>query len=338
MMRQWRNQPIFGLMENKLLASSLLEEFGVPQCDVRYGAFAHHSLGKWPIYKRSEFKEALKEKLSSKRDPYHFVVKSATSGMGKNVLIMTPKRWHDNRWRPDVVVSYVEKFMYKESWWSDWGQKYEHLGVVMQDFFADDKEQCKQPEPMYEIKAHVVLGKFSRGRVAQIGNKKWPVLHLLYAPSRSNEYKLKIATRRKGKYKQTVDHWKDYLKPRLERYAVTERMADIAGKITGALKADYWRLDVFWSPCSGEIAVNEITYPSHMVFASSGRAFKELETMYKTQAYKTVPGDRILDRLLKALRIDKQVFLESPDYLKMKHAADEEYERTGGVVKRPAKR
>ena len=45
MMSRYQTRPIFGIVENKLLAHSLLHSLGVPQLPVEYGAFARHQLG-----------------------------------------------------------------------------------------------------------------------------------------------------------------------------------------------------------------------------------------------------------------------------------------------------
>jgi len=58
-MARLRKLPIFGILENKLLAHSLLHSLGVPTMDVAYGALTRAQLGEWATYAEPPMRAAL---------------------------------------------------------------------------------------------------------------------------------------------------------------------------------------------------------------------------------------------------------------------------------------
>lgn len=131
MLRRYRAQPIFGVIENKLLLHTYLGSQHVPQAPVLYGAFATKALGAWPRYERAALEAAIAGRTQ-------FVLKSATNGGGTDVLLMNPVRWHAEGWRMANVSAYAEAFLspHAARWVSEWGQRYEHRGVIVQETIA----------------------------------------------------------------------------------------------------------------------------------------------------------------------------------------------------------
>ena len=52
MLRRYREGRTPAIMENKLLAHSLLRSIGAPVAPILYGAFGGRALGDWPRYER----------------------------------------------------------------------------------------------------------------------------------------------------------------------------------------------------------------------------------------------------------------------------------------------
>ena len=106
-LRRWRRDPIFGIIENKLLQATLLSTFAnARQAQIIYGAFATKAMGAWPRWSRASLLQALEGRR-------HFVLKSATNGGGADVLIMTEERWLRESWTPDNVSRYAARFLQK---------------------------------------------------------------------------------------------------------------------------------------------------------------------------------------------------------------------------------
>ena len=171
---RWRRAPLFGIIENKLLARTFLSSLRtrVAQAPIIYGAFATKSLGGWPKYDPSQLLLA----LGTQR---HFVLKSATNGGGADVLIMTPERWQQEGWTAENVTQYAERFMchkdpcafpgVKARWFSEWGQKYEHRGVVVQESIipmsANGSDLTEDTSLTFEMKANVAFGQVGSARL-----------------------------------------------------------------------------------------------------------------------------------------------------------------------------
>jgi hypothetical protein len=198
-LRRWRRDPIFGIIENKLLQATLLSSIAnARQARVVYGAFATKAMGTWPIWSRTSLERALEGMR-------HFVLKSATNGGGADVLIMTEERWHREGWRVENVSRYAGRWMERGAprspypkalhtsrlthasrvcgvarlaeWrqqqvYSEWGQQYEHRGVIVQENLSPIRNQPSdvslQPSKLaippppgklsFELKANVAFG------------------------------------------------------------------------------------------------------------------------------------------------------------------------------------
>ena len=98
MMTRWRRGATFGVLENKLLAHTLLQALEIPQADVLYGSFATKALGAWPRYNRTALLRSLAQHGRS------FVLKSATNGGNADVLVMTPSKWAAGGWTKAKVA------------------------------------------------------------------------------------------------------------------------------------------------------------------------------------------------------------------------------------------
>lgn len=131
--RQYREGRTQAMLENKLLVTSLLRRLQIPAVRVLYGGFASHALGEWPQYKRTDFAAALRSLIiAGKRQ---FVLKSATDGMSQNILIMNADKWTSQGWTVDRVTQTAEEMILQNGsgWFTHWGQKFEHRGVLLQE-------------------------------------------------------------------------------------------------------------------------------------------------------------------------------------------------------------
>ena len=94
MSRRFRMKRTFGVMENKLLAHSLLRELNVSTPDIYYGAFSHEAMGDWPRYSSATLARVL-----SKVEPSRWVLKTISGGQQHGSLhgkqLLTLKSSHD---------------------------------------------------------------------------------------------------------------------------------------------------------------------------------------------------------------------------------------------------
>ena len=134
MLRRYRSGRTQAIIENKLLAHSLLRSLGVPVAPILYGAFGSRAMGGWPRYQRDGFAAALR-RLERK----DFVLKTASDGMSHNVLLMSDARWHSERWTTARAAALAEEWILpqpdgrnRSGWFTRWGQRYEHRGVLLQ--------------------------------------------------------------------------------------------------------------------------------------------------------------------------------------------------------------
>jgi len=134
MLRRYREGRTQAIIENKLLAHSLLRSLGVPVAPILYGAFGSRAMGGWPRYQRDGFAAALR-RLERK----DFVLKTASDGMSHNVLLMSDARWRSEHWTTARAAALVEEWILpqpdtrnRSGWFTRWGQRYEHRGVLLQ--------------------------------------------------------------------------------------------------------------------------------------------------------------------------------------------------------------
>ena len=154
MLRRYREGRTPAIMENKLLAHSLLRSIGAPVAPILYGAFGGRALGDWPRYERAALVVAI-ERLSRK----DFVLKSATDGMSKNLLLMSDARWRAEAWSAAKAAALVESWILPQpdshnqsGWYTRWGMVHEHRGMLLQAAAFDpqlllcERYMAKKPE------------------------------------------------------------------------------------------------------------------------------------------------------------------------------------------------
>jgi hypothetical protein len=99
------------VLENKLLAHTVMTRLGIPVLDVAYGAFAHTPLGEWKQYERDDLYSALRANRLGPDRP--FVVKPASDGTNFGLLVMHPSKWKKENWTEALVARHVERFLFK---------------------------------------------------------------------------------------------------------------------------------------------------------------------------------------------------------------------------------
>jgi len=315
---RWRQGPTFGLMENKLLAHSLLDALHVPQPEVIYGAFATKPLGRWPAYSRANFTRALHGKR-------HFVLKSATNGGNSDVLVMTPARWEAESWNPAKLIDFVERFVRREhvkaKWWSEWGQVFEHRAVIVQESLSPKSREgfgCSEGELILEAKVHAPLGVLASGRLQALPFDSNSYLDVTFEAAGAirclGGRNLANATALCSRAVRLLLHHRTQLEA-------------VAAKVTRALGADWMRLDVFLSE-AGLFSVNELSYPSHIgAFTGGGDSLSidPLVNAYKTKQLTRAPSATFLAPLFAACGIDAYDFLLAADFRGMRHASEATY-------------
>lgn len=168
MLSRYRTGRTQAIIENKLLAHQLLRSMGAPVAPVLYGAFGSHAMGAWPRYDREHFVAAVR--AIGRKD---FVLKSATDGMSHNLLLMSDARWRAERWTPARAAALAESWILPQppshnqsGWFTRWGQRYEHRGVLLQAAAFDphmllcEKVVAVKPEKRGKMlkKAHAFCG------------------------------------------------------------------------------------------------------------------------------------------------------------------------------------
>ena len=154
MLRRYREGRTPAIMENKLLAHTLLRSMGAPVAPILYGAFGGRALGGWPRYERAGLVAAI-QRLRRK----DFVLKSATDGMSKNLLLMSDARWRAEAWSAAKAAVLVESWILPQpdshnqsGWYTRWGMVHEHRGMLLQAAAFDpqlllcERYMAKKPE------------------------------------------------------------------------------------------------------------------------------------------------------------------------------------------------
>ena len=317
-LRRWRRAPVFGLMENKLLAHSLLEALHIRQPEVIYGAFATKALGKWPAYARKDLMEAMHGKR-------RFVLKSATNGGNVDVLVMDPARWESEDWTASRLADYVERFVKpnhpQAKWWSEWGQVYEHRAVIVQESFVPrigGGFGCIEGELHLEAKVHAPLGRLASARLQALpfdGAKYLDVQFVANGITCLGGRNLANTTAHCARAVRLLTHHR----PALERAAATT---------SHALGADWMRLDVFLTE-GGVLSVNELSYPSHIGSFTGGGdeiSISPLREAYAHGRLARAPAALFLAPLLRACDVDPYAFLLAADFRMMRHASEATYD------------
>ena len=255
MMGAYRGARTFGVLENKLLASSAMSKLGLPSMEVVYGAMAHTALGEWPVYTKEGMASAL---LAGGYGATNgFVVKPASDGTNYGLLLMTAERWNRENWTYGLVCRHVERFLYKPR--SSWGQWYEQRGVVVQELYTDDAPQsARWPRGLAEMNVLVHLGYPVHMRVMQI-------------PKAASSGCFDVRLHVNGSYEclpsaTCPDPIPTCLKYGLRFHQVLPEVGAYARRLATFFGADWFRFDYFYGHPRRPIRVNEVSYPSHHTY------------------------------------------------------------------------
>jgi len=351
MMRRYRRSPSLGLLENKLFTHSIVKEvLGGTPIPILYGALATKALGDWPRYNRTAFKRA----MAGRR---RFVLKPATNGGGKDVLIMTPQRYDRERWDADKLADFAEAFFAAARRWSSWGQRYVHVGVIVQEYLGDDDA--------LELKVYVCFGKMIREASAlplplplPRDNRGEPIvganraMRLLLDPAAGaagaagRAAVVRLAPKQFKNYEfrrgmSAAAGFEKVARPLLEHPGVLACIADVAARAGEAFAADWFRLDVFVGRGGGDnddgdggvmVVVNELSYPSHL---AEPEASGQLAGMYQRREYEAVNASTVLAELAPRIGVDLGRFESESDVPSLGFASEEEYDQSKWMVKEP---
>ena len=185
MLRLYReSRTLGGMLENKLFGTNLLRSLGIPTQRVIYGAFATHTLGGWPQYSREALVNAVQGVVAAAaakgRGGPSFVMKSATDGMGNNVLLMTADRWQGERWTVDRVVSLAETMLGLPvdgpTWFTKWGVQNEHRGLILQEPAFDlNLVVCSKVALAWRLGHRITVGELANATAGGCGRVlNWP--------------------------------------------------------------------------------------------------------------------------------------------------------------------
>lgn len=320
-MARYQTRPIFGIVENKLLAHSLLHSLGVPQLPVAYGGFARHQLSEW----RTFDPEALRVALAAVHaDARGAVIKPATDGGSIGLLLLSGfgklangslqfrvdrhdgKQWRRLRWSTEGVVGHVTAMLRpgQAAPSSRWRQRFEHRGVLLQQRYrCAPKRECGG-HTLLELKAHVIFG-----RVSCLVAERVPVKFddSMYV-TLDDQFKPSCWRNESGRDASTANDGFDCatLLPLVTPHL--PQLADIASKVAAALLADWFRLDIFLGHPELQVRVNEVTYPSHILDTNALdvwlRRYRELQV-------RAFSGVAVYKRVSDAIGLDNRTFYDA---------------------------
>jgi hypothetical protein len=317
-MRLFRKSPIVGLMENKLLCHSLLVSLGIPKAEIYYGAFASKAMGEWPRYDRDDFIAKLKKVPQVFKD-HLFVIKPATGDNAAGTIIMNNKKWIDEGWSLDLLADHVEDLFDVTE--SAWGQKYEHLGVLIQQSVLSQESNTefykgsfdRNTSLIFEIKPHVVFdGLLCDGSLNLVPFNPDYCMHIDFC---HGEPRLRHISE-----KSSSSLWDEAIRPTLQ----AERLAKTAKRIAHAFGVDLFRLDVFMD-LNGMFLVNEVTYPSYE-HPEEDCTYARLYNHYKHKTFQVLEPRSVLEPLLRRIGIDYDEFIETTDYQFMIDWTEDEWD------------
>ena len=332
-LRRWRRGPTFGVLENKLLGHTLLDRLELRQQEVLYGAFATKALGEWPKYNRAALLGVVDSSPS-----HRFVLKSATNGGNADVLVMTEAKWTSGNWTSGRVADYAEQFLHGR-WWSEWGQKYEHRGVIMQaNALTPGQDGTSKAAPgklLFEVKVHSVFGRLGMGRLQALPFDGDRYIDVEFgsdvADDAVNAPQVVGAPVRCIGSRGYDDAEKKALCARIEPLLAQQaaKMHSVAAKVRHAYGADWFRFDAFLAE-TGDLSINEISYPSHIGDFADANGHDTsrdlLGATYKGRGYEVADGSTMLAELFAATGIDAYAFLVDLDFRTMRHADDSVYD------------
>ena len=286
--------PVFALVENKLLCHSLLVSLGIPKAEIYYGAFASKAMGEWPQYGRDDFIATLKNISQLSRD-HLFVINPASGENAQGTIIMNHEKWIDEGWSLDLLADHVED-IFNNGTESQWGQKYEHLGVLVQqsvlsqesntEFFKGDLN--RNTSLVFEIKPHVVFdGLLCGGSLNLVPFNPKYYMNIDFCHGKPRLWHAS------GEIIKSI--WDEAIQPTLQ----AERLAKTAKRIAYAFAADWFRLDVFMD-LNDMFLVNEVTYPS-AEHPASDCTYTRLYNHYKHETFQILEPRSVLEPLLRRI-------------------------------------
>ncbi len=316
--RLFRNSPIFALMENKLLCHSLLVSLGIPKAEIYYGAFVSKAMGEWPQYDRDDFIATLK-KVPQVFEDHLFVIKPASGQSADGTIIMNHKKWIDEGWSLDLLADHVEDLFGVTE--SSWGQKYEHLGVLVQQSVLSQESNAEfhkgsfdsNTSLVFEIKPHVIFDGLLCGgtlNLVPFNSEYYMYINFCHGEPRLQDISEEIS--------ESV--WDEAIRPTLQ----AERLAKTAKRIAHAFGADWFRLDVFMD-LNGMFLVNEVTYPS-AEHPDDDCTYIHLYHHYKHKTFQILEPKSVLESLLQQIGIQYDEFIETTDYQLMTDWTEDEWD------------
>jgi len=319
MMSRYQTRPIFGIIENKLLAHSLLHALGVPQLPMEYGALARHQLGEWATLDEPKMNAALQRVHAMPRGA---VIKAATDGGSANILLLTGfgklpngslqfrvdrhdgTRWRRFKWATEAVVSQVHAMLApgRAAPSARWRQRFEHRGVLLQQRYRCAQHECSGHQ-LLELKVHVVFGRISCFVAERVPVRFDDSIYVSIADDGS----LNCWRNETGRTRDASDKFDcANLLPLVT--AQLSRLSDAGANIAAALLADWFRMDLFLGHPQLELRVNEITYPSHIL--DTGALHQWLRKYHELQI-RAISGVSVYRRVSEIIGLDNSTFWDA---------------------------
>ena len=128
--KRYRQEPLFGVLENKVLIKPVLSRLGMPFVAPRYAALADGPVGGFARFSRSAFAEEVRW-----HGVRNTVFKPATDGMARNVEVYGSSRASGNDLPkdPEAIALRAAEAMQRSGGRSTrWKQEYNHRGVLLE--------------------------------------------------------------------------------------------------------------------------------------------------------------------------------------------------------------
>ena len=330
----------FAIAQNKLLCHALLKTLNISQAPILYGGFASHPLGDWPKFDALHMASVIERRLETHPNS-SFIVKSVTNGGGQDVLIITPRMVQRFNGSAALVTQRVmmQTCAFLRRPYSEWGQRFEHRGVIVEDNAANKWASSY----FAELKIHVVFGSLTGGGIYHRGRtlpSEFAMLGLQRVPQAGVHWDddgvgcveiLQQPQHAESIYCSTV------VLPLLR--ALSTRIQDIARLLANRLAADWFRLDAFilqrldgtgeWPLMSGarpmpELVINEVSYPGNA--GSGSLSLSHLSRHYDHyDRLELVDGPRLVSGLLRDIHVDANTFFYRSDFNQLQHTTEHVY-------------
>ena len=318
MMRLYRREPIFGVLENKLLSKLVLRALNVPHTSWRYAALLppDGDRTKPPIHSEAPWydRPALLEAIRATSPTHRFVLKPLTDGGSQSVMLMDSERWETraeslmqrkNSTVEEYLVDQLEKkALNKKN--SAWRQQYEHRGCVLEDRYDGDGAAASDPSASstaassYELKVFVVFGvpigirvypRSSTGR--NLDAEEETVDQLVRTGSDAvvgGRFRCVKADTTAQSRCATAAKW-------INEAGHVRRLDDWASRIATLYGADWFRLDLFAGDTRRGWKVNEVTYPSHITPPDAVWAHYVSRYADRSSWANVVPAEQVLGKV-----------------------------------------